>query len=499
MVCNNAPMKLGFDSNRYLALQYENILKKIDLFDGKLYMEFGGKIFDDLHAARVLPGFDPSIKIKLLKKLKDDSEIIIVISAKALAENKVRADFNITYGDEVLRLIDNLRAENLVVSAVVITMFSGQTAAKNFGKKLENRNERVYYHTYTKGYPNDVATVVSDEGYGANPFVKTSKKLVVITAPGPNSGKLATALSQLYHEYKNGSVAGYAKYETFPVWNLPLHHPVNIAYEAATADLGDKNLPDNFHFDTYGVQSVNYNRDLAAFPLLREILSRITGQSNLYASPTDMGVNMIASGIIDDECVQVAAKQEIIRRYFRALCDFKKGLCELDVVKRIENIITKLQLSPLQRPVVKHTLDIKASTKSHTFSIMLEDGEIISGRTKTLSATCACILNVIKKIAGIEDDYALIPQSIIKPILSLNKEILGSRSELLTLKDMLLALSVSATTNNLAARALDALKKLKNLEAHSTFILSQSDEDTIKKLGILLTSEPEYPSANLFE
>lgn len=492
-------MKLGFNSNHYLALQYENILKKIDLFDGKLYMEFGGKIFDDLHAGRVLPGFDPSIKIKLLKKLKDDSEIIIVISAKALAENKVRADFNITYGDEVLRLIDNLRAENLLVSAIVITMFSGQTAAKNFGKKLENRNERVYYHAYTKGYPNDVATVVSDEGYGANPFVKTSKKLVVITAPGPNSGKLATALSQLYHEYKNGNVAGYAKYETFPVWNLPLDHPVNVAYEAATADLADKNMPDNFHFNTYGVQAVNYNRDLAAFPLLREILSRITGQNNLYASPTDMGVNMIASGIFDDGAVQNAAKQEIIRRYFRALCDYKKGLTEIDVVKRIENLMQSQNITTLHRPVVRHALNVKAKTQSHVFSIMLENGEIISGRTKTLSATCACILNAIKKIAGIEDDYALIPQSIIAPILRLNKNILGSRSELLTLKDMLLALSVSATTNNLAAKAFDALKQLKNLEAHSTFILSPSDDLTIKELGILLTSEPEYPSANLFE
>lgn len=492
-------MKLGFNSNQYLALQYENILKKIDLFDGKLYMEFGGKIFDDLHAGRVLPGFDPSVKIKLLKKLKDDSEIIIVISARALAENKVRADFNISYGDEVLRLIDNLRAENLLVSAIVITMFSGQQSAKNFGKKLENRNERVYYHTYTKGYPNDVATVVSDEGYGANPFVKTSKKLVVITAPGPNSGKLATALSQLYHEYKNGNVAGYAKYETFPVWNLPLNHPVNIAYEAATADLGDENLPDNFHFDTYGVQAVNYNRDLAAFPLLREILSRITGQNNLYASPTDMGVNMIASGIFDDKAVQDASKQEIIRRYFRALCDYKKGLADIDVVKRIEKLMAKLDISTLHRPVVRHSLDLKAKTQTHVFSIMLESGEIISGRTKTLSATCACILNAIKKIAGIEDDYALIPQSIIGPILRLNKNILGSRSELLSLKDMLLALSVSATTNNLALKAFNALKKLKNLEAHSTFILSQSDDLTIKELGILLTSEPEYPSANLFE
>lgn len=489
-------MKTGFDCEKYLTLQYENILKKIDLFDGKLYMEFGGKIFDDLHAERVLPGFQANAKIQLLKKLKSDSEIIFVISANSLEENKVRADFNITYGDEVLRLIDSLRAENLTVTAVVITMFNGQTNAKKFAKKLQNHNETVYFHTYTKGYPNDIATVVSDEGYGANPYIKTTKKLVVITAPGPNSGKLATALSQLYHEYKNGTKAGYAKYETFPVWNLPLNHPVNIAYEAATADLGDQNMLDTYHFSAYQTQSVNYNRDLAAFPLLKEILTKITGESK-YLSPTDMGVNMIASGITDNQAVEEAAKQEVIRRYYRALCDYKKGLIDSFVCTRIKSLMDKLNITTENRFVAKEALKIQSQCNLHTFALSI-NGKTILGKTKTLSACSACILNAIKETSGIEDAYHLIPKSIIKPIIELNKNILNNRSELLSLKDILLALSVSATTNNKAHKALMALKSLQGCQAHSTYILSQSDEETIKKLGIQVTSEPVFPNNNLF-
>ena len=475
-------MDKGFDCDKYLALQQEKILKKIELFDGKLYMEFGGKIFDDLHAQRVLPGFEANAKIKLLKKLQSESEIIVVISAIALEENKVRADFNITYGDEVLRLIDNLRAENLTVTAVVITMFNGQPNAQKFGKKLENRNIKVYFHSYTKGYPTDVLTVVSDEGYGANPFIQTTKKLVVITAPGPNSGKLATALSQLYHEHKRGQKAGYAKYETFPVWNLPLNHPVNIAYEAATADLGDKNMPDTFHIAAYNQTAINYNRDLAAFPLLKEILTKITGKS-LYNSPTDMGVNMIASAIVDNEVVENASKQEVIRRYYRALCDHKKGLIDYSVCQRIESLMTKLGIDEKNRAVAKAACTKKQQSNCHIFALEIE-GKTIFGKTKTLSACSACILNTIKEIAGIEDAYHLIPSSIIKPIIELNRNILNSRAELLSLKDILLALSVSATTNNKAQKALVALKKLKNSQAHSTYILSQEDEETIKKLGI---------------
>ena len=490
-------MKTGFNSEKYLEMQYQNILKKIDLFDGKLYMEFGGKIFDDLHASRVLPGFAPNIKIQLLQKLKSDSEIIIVVSANALEQNKVRADFNITYADEVLRLYDNLTAENLNVNAVVITMFNGQSNAQKFGKKLENRGVKTYYHSYTKGYPSDIETVVSDEGYGANPFIKTTKKLVVITAPGPNSGKLATALSQLYHEYKHGIKAGYAKYETFPVWNLPLNHPVNIAYESATADLGDQNMLDNFHFSAYKQEAVNYNRDLEAFPLLKNILAKITGQ-DYYKSPTDMGVNMIASAIVDEKVIEEASKQEVIRRYYRALCDYKKGAVDQKVYLNIQSLLDKLNLKTLDRSVALSALTKQEECGSHIFALELEN-KTIFGKTKTLSACSACILNAIKEIAGIDDSYHLIPKSIIKPIIELNKNILKNRNELLSLKDILLALSVSASTNNLANKAFLALKKLSGCQAHSTYILSQSDEETIKKLGIQVTSEPVYPNSNLFE
>lgn len=493
-------MDIGFDSKKYLDLQYANIQKKLELFNGKLYLEFGGKIFDDLHAARVLPGFEPNIKIQLLKKLQDQSEIIIVVSAIALQQNKVRADFNITYADEVLRLTDNLRAEGLSVSAIVITLFSGQLAAQQFGQKLQNRGETVYFHKPTKGYPADIDTVVSDEGYGANPFIKTTKKLVVITAPGPNSGKLATALSQLYHENKHGVSAGYAKYETFPVWNLPIHHPVNIAYEAATADLNDKNLPDFFHFEAYGEQAVNYNRDLEAFPLLKKILEKIgANTSALYLSPTDMGVNMIASAITDDNAVSQSANQEIIRRFYQAQCAYQQGLLDETTCIRTQNIMQNAGLSADMRSVAKFANQKYLDTGCHTFALQFADGSIVSGRTKTLSAVCACVLNAIKLIAGIEDAYDIIPESIIRPIIKLNKDILRSRSELLSLKDILLALSVSATTNNKAQKALEALKKLRGLEAHSTYILPQQDEKIIKELGIWLTSEPKFASNNLFE
>ena len=490
----------AFNSEKYLEHQYAKILEKINLFSGKLYMEFGGKIFDDLHASRVLPGFAPDIKIQLLKKLQADSEIIIAISADAIEKNKIRADFNITYGDEVLRLIDNLRAEGLTVSAVVITLFNGQKMAKMFGDKLVQRKENVYYHKFTKGYPTEVDTIVSDEGYGENPFIKTTKKLVIVTAPGPNSGKLATCLSQLYHEYKAGNKAGYAKYETFPVWNLSLSHPVNIAYEAATADLKDVNLIDKFHFDAYGVTATNYNRDLMAFPLIKNILSKIMGSSNPYNSPTDMGVNMIKSGIVDDVFVQNSAKQEVIRRYYHALCDFKKGLAESFVIDRIEQLMLKMNIKASDRVVADYANNKSKECGLPVVSVQLKTGEIISGKTKNIiSAATACILNVIKHFAGIEDSYDLIPKSILNPILFLNKKILGKKSELLSLKDILIALSVSATTNNKAQKALNELGKLRGLEAHSTFMLSPNDDEIVKKLGILCTSEPVFANNNLFE
>lgn len=492
-------MKIGFDSDKYLELQYQNILKKIDTCSGKLYLEFGGKIFDDLHASRVLPGFQPNIKIRLLKKLNTQSEIIIVISASDIEQNKIRADYNITYDEEVLRLIDNLRAEGLTVSAIVITLFNGQNSAKMFGNKLERRNERVYYHTFTKGYPDDINTICSEEGYGANPFIKTKQKLVIVTAPGPNSGKLATCLSQLYHEYKNGNKAGYAKYETFPVWNLPLKHPLNVAYESATADLGDINMIDNFHFTAYNQIAINYNRDLNIFPVLRNILAKITNGESPYLSPTDMGVNMIASGIIDDSVVCEASRQEIIRRFYNSLCDFKKGRVDKKVSNKIWELLQDLEIDINERKVIKAALEKQKITNSPSFALQLRDGTIITGRTKTIigSAT-ACILNSLKYLAKIEDSYDLIPKSILEPILNLNKNILGIRHELLSLKDVLIALSVSATTNNKAKKALDELSKLRNLEAHSTYILSQYDEETIKKLGINLTSEPIFVNKNLF-
>lgn len=493
-------MKIGFDSEKYINLQYEQIMQRINMFSGKLYMEFGGKIFDDLHASRVLPGFDANIKIKLLKKLSHDSEIIIVISAVSIEKNKIRADFNLTYGEEVLRLIDNLRHEGLTVSAVVITMFNGQNSARLFGNKLERRNETVYYHSFTKGYPNDVNTIVSEDGYGANPFIKTTKKLVVVTAPGPNSGKLGTCLSQLYHEYKNGHKAGYAKYETFPIWNLPLKHPVNVAYESATADLEDINMVDTFHFNTYKEIAINYNRDISSFPVLKNILAKITEGQSPYHSPTDMGVNMAKSGIIDDEVCQEASKQEIIRRYYRALCDFKKGTQDIKVANRIEILMQELEIDTSIRKVVGYAKQKKIETGSPSFALELKTGEIVTGRTKTLiGGATACILNCLKTLANIEDGYDLIPRCILEPMLDLNKNILGKRFEVLSVKDILTALSVSATTNNKAKKALEQLSKLKNTEAHSTYILSPADEETIKSLGINLTSEPVFTNNNLFE
>lgn len=492
-------MEIGFDSEKYLNLQYEQIMQRINMFSGKLYMEFGGKIFDDLHAARVLPGFDPNIKIKLLKKLSHEAEILIVISAVSIEKNKIRADFNLTYGEEVLRLIDNLRHEGLTVSAVVITMFNGQNSAKLFGNKLERRNEKVYYHSFTKGYPNDVNMIVSEEGYGANPFIKTTKKLVVVTAPGPSSGKLGTCLSQLYHEHKNGHNAGYAKYETFPIWNLPLKHPVNVAYEAATADLEDINMVDTFHFNAYNKLAINYNRDITSFPVLKNILAKITGGQSPYLSPTDMGVNMAASGIINDEVCQNAAKQEVVRRYFRALCDYKKGLQDKKVANRIEILMQELEIDTSIRDVVTAAKQKKAETGSPAFALRLHTGEIVCGRTKTLiGGATACILNCLKRLAGIEDAYDVIPKCILEPMLDLNKNILGKRFEVLSVKDILTALSVGATTNNKAKRALEQLTKLKGTEAHSTYILSPADEETIKSLGINLTSDPVYSSNRLF-
>ena len=492
-------MKIGFDNEKYLELQSKEILKRINDNNGKLYLEFGGKLFDDLHASRVLPGFDPNIKIKLLKKLKEQTEIILVISAVDIERNKIRADFDITYDLEVLRLIDNLRTEGLEVSAVVITLFNGQQSAKLFGNKLERRNERVYYHHLTKGYPHDVNTIVSEDGYGSNPFIKTEKPLVVISAPGPNSGKLATCLSQLYHEFKRGVKAGYAKYETFPVWNLPLKHPVNVAYETATADVKDVNMIDPFHFNAYNQIAVNYNRDIDVFPVLKNILQKITQKECIYKSPTDMGVNMVAQAIIDDKIVSEASRQEIIRRYYRAKCDYKNGLVENFVPEKISVCMYDLNISEKERLVTTAALQKQKETTSPSFALQLDDGKIICGRTKSLvSAPTACILNCLKELSQIGDDIDLIPSNILQPILSLNSKILDKKFGVLGLKDVLIALSVSATINPVAKRALENINKLKGTQAHSTYILPASEAEVLKKIGINVTCEPIFISKNLY-
>ncbi len=490
--------KIGFDNEIYLKKQTENILKRIKMFDNKLYLEFGGKLFDDLHASRVLPGFDPNIKTKLLLKLKDKAEIVFCISSNDIERNRIRADLGLSYDDEVLRLIDNLRSLGLYVSAIVLTLYKGQPSATKFANKLERRGERVYFHHYTKGYPNDVETIVSDEGYGANQYIETTRPLVIVTAPGASSGKLATCLSQIYHEFKRGTKAGYAKFETFPVWNLSLKHPVNIAYEAATADLKDVNQIDPYHFNAYGKLTVNFNRDIEVFPVLSNILRKITN-SDVYKSPTDMGVNMVASAITDDELVKEAAKKEIVRRYFRAECDYKKGQGSLDTVERLQYLMSELDLNANYLEVV--TASKKASKASGYPCIALElpNGKIVTGKTKNIvSASGAVILNALRTLARQGDDFDVISDDILLPIVKLRTEYLNSKSSVLTLDDILVALSISSATNEKAKKAISKLSSLEGCEAHCTYMLSHAEESTLKKLGINITCEPQFLNNNLF-
>lgn len=492
-------MKKGFDNKKYLQLQTENILKRIKQFDNKLYIEFGGKLFDDLHASRVLPGFEPDAKAQILQKLKDKSEILFVINANDIERTKIRADYSITYDMDVLRQIDCLREAGLTVSGIVITLFNNQPLAKSFANKLLRRNEKVYFHKYTKGYPTDVDTIVSDEGYGANPYIETSRPLVVVTAPGPGSGKMATCLSQLYHEYKRGVKAGYAKFETFPVWNLPLNHPVNIAYEAATADLKDVNMIDNFHLNAYGQTTVNYNRDLEVFPVVRNILQKITGNDKVYQSPTDMGVNMVGFSITDDNVVCEASKEEIIRRYYKARCEYTKGTTSMDTVNRIEFLMGELNINPTLRKVVNIAKQRQKETNSPVVAIELNNGKIITGRSKDLmTASAACILNAIKYLAKIDDSIQLIPSHMLEPVLQFKKTKLKIKNGQLSLKDVLMMLSVSTTVNPTATLALSQLDKLSHCEAHSSFILNNSDQNTLSALGIHITMEPKYSSKSLF-
>ena len=488
----------GFNNETYMREQTARIRQRVEQFGGKLYLEFGGKLFDDFHAARVLPGFDLNGKIKLLAGLRDQAEIIFCISADAIEKNKVRADIGITYDLDVLRLIDSLRKRGLYIGSILITQYSGQSAADAFRKKLEMRGERVYVHRLTKGYPSDVNTIVSDEGYGANPYIETTRPLVVVTAPGPGSGKLATCLSQLYHEQKRGVRAGYAKYETFPVWDLPLDHPVNVAYEAATADLRDVNMIDPFHLQAYGVTAVNYNRDIEAFPVVRTILSRILGE-DLYKSPTDMGVNMIGRCICDDEVCREAARQEIIRRWYKVRCAYKQGQGDIEACNRVEMLMSTLGLHAKDRRCVAPALQKAKESDRSAVAIELHDGRIVTGKSSELmNDTASAVLNAVKVLAGLADEILLISPAVLEPIIRMKKDLLGSRYPVLQLEEVLQALSISATFNPTAQFAMEKLPELRGCELHSSDLMAQNDANTFRKLGINFTCEPEYPTKDLY-
>jgi uncharacterized protein (UPF0371 family) len=491
-------LEIGFHNETYIREQTTRIRQRLDQFGGKLYLEFGGKLFDDFHAARVLPGFDVNGKVKLLCELKEQAEIIFCISSMAIETNKTRSDIGISYDMDVLRLIDSLRKMGLLIGSVLITRYTGQPGADTFRKKLEMRGVRVYVHRPTKGYPSDVDTIASDEGYGANPYIETTRPLVVVTAPGPGSGKLATCLSQIYHENKRGVTAGYAKYETFPVWDLPLQHPVNLAYEAATADLKDVNLIDPFHLAAYGVTAVNYNRDVEVFPVVRALLSRIIGE-DVYRSPTDMGVNMIGRCIVDDNVVRKASEQEIIRRWYKARCSYTNGEGDLETCQRIELLMRALNLGPIDRPVVEPANNKAKVSGGSAVAMQLKDGKIITGKSSELmNDTAAVILNSIKYLSNISDDILLISPIVLEPIIRLKKEILGSRYPVLNAEEVLQALSISAATNPTAAIAMEKLVELRGLEAHASDMITQADHSTFFKLGINMTCEPQFPTKSLY-
>ena len=491
--------KIGFDNEKYLRMQSEKIRERIQMFGGKLYLEFGGKLFDDYHASRVLPGFKPDSKVNMLLQLKDQAEIVIVINSSDIEKNKVRGDLGITYDVDVLRLIDAFREIGLYVGSVVLTQFSAQPAAEAFQKRLESLGVKVFRHYTIPGYPSNIPFIVSDEGFGKNEYVETSRSLVVITAPGPGSGKMATCLSQLYHEYTRGVKAGYAKFETFPIWNLPLNHPVNLAYEAATADLNDVNMIDPFHLEAYGETAVNYNRDVEVFPVLNAMLEKIAGESP-YKSPTDMGVNMAGNCIVDDQVCCQAACQEIIRRYYNALCDQRQeGALSGDEVYKVELLMNKAGVSPEDRPVIAPALRRAEETGLPAAAIQLPDGQIVTGKTSALlGASSAALLNALKALGGIQKDIHLISPIIIEPIQKLKTTHLGSINPRLHTDEILVALSICAATNPTAELAMAQLKKLRGCEAHSTVILSHVDEDTFRRLGVNLTCEPQYQSKKLY-
>jgi len=490
--------KIGFDNKKYLELQSKNIRKRISQFGGKLYLEFGGKLFDDYHASRVLPGFQPDSKAKLLLELKDEAEIVMVISADAIEKNKRRGDLGITYDLETLRLIDAFRGIDLYVGSVVINQYKNQTAADTFKKRLEGMGIKVYTHYNIPDYPANIPLIVSEDGFGKNEYVETSRSLVVVTAPGPGSGKMATCLSQLYHEYKNGVKAGYAKFETFPVWNLPLKHPVNLAYEAATADLDDVNMIDPFHLEAYGKTTVNYNRDIEIFPVLNAIFEKIQGVSP-YKSPTDMGVNMAGFCITDDEAVCNASKQEIIRRYYSARCAQKQGLAENAEVYKLELLMNQTHISSQDRPVVKAAVDRAEITGLPAVAIELPDGRLVTGKTSSLLGACAAaLINALKELAEIDHDVKLISPSEIEPIQKLKIKHMGNHNPRLHTDEILIALAICGTKNADAEKALLQLDKLRGCELHSTVILSGVDENLFKRLGVNITCEPQYHTKKLY-
>ena len=490
--------KIGFDNDKYLKLQSEKIKERIAAFGGKLYLEFGGKLFDDYHASRVLPGFHPDSKINMLTQLKDDAEIVVVINAADIEKNKVRSDLGITYDVDVLRLIDAFRNYGLYVGSVCMTRFAGQPSAIAYQKKLEALGMKVYRHYSIPGYPSNIPFIVSDDGYGKNEYIETTRSLVVITAPGPGSGKMATCLSQLYHEYKRGIKAGYAKYETFPIWNIPLKHPVHLAYEAATADLNDVNMIDPFHLEAYGETTINYNRDVEIFPVVSAMFEKIMGECP-YKSPTDMGVNMAGYGIIDDEVTKAAAKQEIIRRYFQTLCLKRQGMADDDQIFKLELLMKQAKTSIAHRPVVA-AANIKAETEGEpAAAIELADGRVITGKTSSLlGASSALILNALKALAGIDDNIKLISPEAIEPIQDLKINHLGNKNPRLHTDEVLIALSICASTDEYAKRAIDQLQNLKGLEVHSSVILSQVDVNIFRRLGVNLTCEPSYEHQSLY-
>ena len=488
----------GFDNQKYIQLQSQKIQERISSFGGKLYLEFGGKLFDDYHASRVLPGFQPDSKIRMLLSMKEDAEMIIVVSATAIEQNKIRGDLGISYDMDALRLIDTFNEIGIYVGGVVITQYMQQPAVDAFIKRLDNLGVKVYKHYPIPGYPTNVRKIVSDEGYGKNDYIETTKSLVVITAPGPGSGKMATCLSQLYHDHKRGIKAGYAKFETFPVWNLPLKHPVNMAYEAATIDLNDVNMIDPFHLEATGITTVNYNRDIEIFPVLKAIFEKIYGECP-YKSPTDMGVNMAGYCIVDDEIVGRASKMEIVRRYYDTLCRKRNGLADADEVYKAELIMNQVGIDAGFRRVVKYALAKADTTGEPAAAIELPDGSVVTGKTSNLMGpSAAVLLNALKKLGGINDEFLLLPPVVIEPLQKLKIENLGNQNPRLHADEILMALAISATTNPMAALAMEQLPKLKGCQAHVSVIVSGVDKNIYRKLGMDLTCEPVYETKKLF-